>query len=119
MIGKEIRRTTAKISDLTGQPPCFFRPPQGVVPGAERPARSAQLTMTLWSVDTRDWATHGAKAAQTIRARARSGLSEPNPIILMHDGGGDRRATLAALPGIIADYRSAGYTFVTLADGRV
>ena len=119
LIGKEIRRTTAKISDITGQPPCFFRPPQGVVPGSERPARAAGLTMTLWSVDTRDWATRGTKAAETIRNRARTGLEEPNPIILLHDGGGDRRTTLAALPGIIADYRSAGYAFVTLQTGRL
>jgi peptidoglycan-N-acetylglucosamine deacetylase len=118
VIGKEIRRTSAKISDITGQAPCFFRPPQGVVPGSERPARTAGLTMTLWSVDTRDWATHGSKAAETIRTRARIGLDEPNPIVLLHDGGGNRRATLAALPGIIADYRSAGYAFVTLGDGR-
>ena len=118
LIGKEIRRTSAEISHITGQPPCFFRPPQGVVPGSERPARAAGLTMTLWSVDTRDWAMHGSKAAATIRARARTGLQEPNPIVLLHDGGGNRRATLAALPGIIEDYRSAGYAFVTLGDGR-
>jgi peptidoglycan/xylan/chitin deacetylase (PgdA/CDA1 family) len=45
-------------------------------------------------------------------------MSEPNPIVLLHDGGGNRQATLAALPGIIADYRDAGYTFVTLQTGR-
>ena len=56
----------------------------------------------------------GAKAADLIRTRARAGLDEPNPIVLLHDGGGDRRATVAALPGIIDDYRQAGYAFVTL-----
>ena len=119
MIGKEIERTSAVIADITGQPPCFFRPPQGVVPGAEGKAEAAGVTMTLWSVDTRDWATHGPRAAEIIRKRARAGLQQPNPIVLLHDAGGDRRATLVALPGIIEDYRSAGYAFVTLQHGRL
>ena len=119
MIGSQLRRTSTEISGVTGQPPCYFRPPQGVVPGAERPARAAGLTIALWSVDTRDWATRDANASDSIRIRARAGLDEPNPIILLHDGGGDRRSTVAALPGIIDDYRQAGYAFVTLADGRL
>ena len=105
LIGSQIRRTSTKITAVTGQGPCYFRPPQGVVPGAERPARAAGLTIALWSVDTRDWATRGKKAADLIRSRARAGLAQPNPIVLLHDGGGDRRATVAALPGIIDDYR--------------
>lgn len=119
LIRLQIRRTSAEITRLTGQPPCYFRPPQGVVPGADGAARAAGLSMTLWSVDTRDWATRGGTAADQIRTRARDGLDEPNPIVLLHDGGGDRRATVAALPGIIEDYRRAGYAFVILGDGRV
>lgn len=119
MIGDEIRRTSAEISDITGQPPCYFRPPQGVVPGSEDQAQAAGLSIALWSVDTRDWATRGPRAADTIRTRARLGLDQPNPIILLHDGGGDRRATAAALPGIIDDYRRHGYAFVTLESGRL
>jgi peptidoglycan/xylan/chitin deacetylase (PgdA/CDA1 family) len=33
----------------------------------------------------------------------------------MHDGGGYRGWTVAALPGIIDDYRAAGYQFVDMA----
>ncbi len=118
LIGREIRRTSKKITAVAGHPPCSFRPPQGVVRGAKDKTRAAGLSLVLWSIDTRDWATHGARAAATIRARARQGLTEQNPIVLLHDGGGDRRATVAALPGIIEDYRQAGFAFVTLADGR-
>jgi peptidoglycan/xylan/chitin deacetylase (PgdA/CDA1 family) len=82
------------------------------VPGAEKEAVEAGLTIALWSVDPRDWAVRSSK---TIRTRAKEGLGQPNPVVLLHDGGGDRRATVAALPGIIEDYRSAGYAFVTLA----
>jgi peptidoglycan/xylan/chitin deacetylase (PgdA/CDA1 family) len=73
--------------------------------------------MILWSVDTRDWANRPAGAvnfARVIRKRAAAGLAEEHPVILLHDGGGDRAATVAALPGIIEDYRARGYRFVTL-----
>ena len=33
-------------------------------------------------------------------------------IILMHDGGGDRSATVAALPVLITTLRAKGYEFV-------
>src|SRR5437016_3877522 len=55
-----------------------------------------------------------------VRRRVRRKL-RPGAIILLHDGdgydpGGDRRRTAAALPGIIADARTAGYTFRPLGD---
>ena len=39
-------------------------------------------------------------------------------MILLHDGGGDREATVAALQEIINDYRAHGYQFVTLDEPR-
>jgi peptidoglycan-N-acetylglucosamine deacetylase len=39
-------------------------------------------------------------------------------VILLHDGGGNRAATVAALADIINDYRSHGYRFVTLDEHR-
>jgi peptidoglycan/xylan/chitin deacetylase (PgdA/CDA1 family) len=114
----QIKRTNEAITRITGRQPCYFRPPQGVIKGAEEAARAAGLTLALWSVDTRDWASRGPSAAQRIRSRARAGLSEQHPIVLLHDGGGNRAATLAALPGLIEDYRSHGYEFVTLLDGH-
>jgi peptidoglycan/xylan/chitin deacetylase (PgdA/CDA1 family) len=35
-------------------------------------------------------------------------------VILLHDGGRDQAAAVAALPGIIEDYPAHGYRFVTL-----
>ena len=89
-----------------------------MVKGAEAVTRAAGLTLALWSVDTRDWASRGPAAAERIRTRARTGLSEQHPVVLLHDGGGNRAATLAALPGVIEDYRRHDYEFVTLLDGR-
>ena len=42
------------------------------------------------------------------------GAAQPGSIILMHDGGGDRSETLAALPAIIDTLRARGYRFATV-----
>jgi len=40
--------------------------------------------------------------------------ARPGAIILMHDGGGNRLQTVAALPVIIHDLRARGYHLVTV-----
>jgi peptidoglycan/xylan/chitin deacetylase (PgdA/CDA1 family) len=111
----EIERTRRAILDATGVEPCLFRPPGGVVKGAESVARAAGLSLVLWSVDTRDWvpSKDRGKFAIIIRKRAALGLTEEHPVILLHDSGGNQEATVAALPAIINDYRAHGYRFVT------
>jgi peptidoglycan-N-acetylglucosamine deacetylase len=116
-LAREIERTNQIIVDVAGRKPCLFRPPGGVVKGADKVSHAAHLSVILWSVDTRDWANRPAGAkefARVIRKRATAGLAEEHPVILLHDGGGDRAATVAALAGIIEDYRAHGYRFVTL-----
>jgi peptidoglycan/xylan/chitin deacetylase (PgdA/CDA1 family) len=116
---KEIEHTRRAIVKATGREPCLFRPPGGIIKGAERVAHAAALSMILWSVDTRDWAAPANKKfAPIIQKRAAAGLKQPHPVILLHDGGGNRVATGAALAGIINDYRSHGYRFVTLDELR-
>lgn len=39
---------------------------------------------------------------------------QPGSIVLLHDGGGDRSETIAALPNIIRGLRDRGYRFITL-----
>ncbi len=115
----EMQRTEDLVAAVTGTRPCFFRPPQGVTVGLPPVTGRLGLSVALWSVDTRDW-THGPHepdGPEQIRQLAAAGLRQEHPILLMHDGGGDRRATLAALPGVIADYRAHGYQFVRL-DGQ-
>jgi peptidoglycan-N-acetylglucosamine deacetylase len=115
-VRRQIRRTSAEITQIIGHQPCYFRPPEGVFEGAQAETRAAGLSIALWSVDTLDWATHGPGAAARIRSRAGAGLKQRHPIVLMHDGGGNRDATVAALPSVIDDYRRHGYQFVTLQD---
>ena len=48
-----------------------------------------------------------------IVQRALAGL-EPGAIILLHDAGGDRSQTVAALPRIVKALRKRGYKLVTV-----
>ncbi len=43
------------------------------------------------------------------------GAVQPGSIVVMHDGGGPREATLEALPPIIAGIRARGLRLVALA----
>jgi peptidoglycan/xylan/chitin deacetylase (PgdA/CDA1 family) len=63
-----------------------------------------------WDVDPADWSTPGSAAVYSRVVDA----AQPGSIILMHDGGGDRSGTLAALPLIIDTLRARGYSFATV-----
>ena len=73
-------------------------------------ARSLRYTTIQWDIDPRDWALPGVGEIEgNVLANA-----HPGAIVIMHDGGGDRSQTLAALPSIIDTLRARGYTFVTV-----
>jgi len=63
-------------------------------------------------VDPDDWTCPGA---DVIAARVRDAL-HPGAIVLLHDGGGDRSQTVAAVPTIIDDIERAGLCVVDLAE---
>jgi peptidoglycan/xylan/chitin deacetylase (PgdA/CDA1 family) len=99
------------LQHITGSYPNFFRPPYGALsPSALQYANANGLSVFIWNDDPEDWARPGVK---TIVARALSEATNGG-IILMHDGGGDRSETVAALPIIIESLRARGYSFVTL-----
>ena len=101
----------ARIELLGGQRPRLFRPPYGSFNATTmRELRSLKLLMVLWSVDTGDYLQPGAPA---IVQRALAG-ARPGAILLMHDGGGYREQTIAALPGIIRGLRARGFHLVTV-----
>ena len=66
--------------------------------------------MVLWTVDTNDWQLPGVHAIVQRRADG----AKPGAIILMHDAGGNRSETIAALPKIIRELRRRGYKLVTV-----
>jgi peptidoglycan-N-acetylglucosamine deacetylase len=91
--------------------PRLFRPPYGLWSSATlRLLRRYRMLMVLWTVDTSDYRQPGVPA---IVHSAVSG-GRPGAIILLHDAGGDRAETVAALPKIIAALRRRGYRLVTV-----
>lgn len=91
--------------------PRLFRPPSGSFDATTLTLLGQlRLLMVLWTVDTEDYARPGvARIVYTALSGAR-----PGAIILMHDGGGDRSQTVAALPRIIRGLRRRGYRLVTV-----
>ncbi len=66
--------------------------------------------MVLWTVDTNDYELPGVNV---IVDRVLDG-ARPGAIILLHDAGGNRSQTVAALPEIIHGLRKRGYKLVTV-----
>jgi peptidoglycan/xylan/chitin deacetylase (PgdA/CDA1 family) len=98
--------------ELAGGPrPTLFRPPYGSYDATTmRLLHSLHLLMVLWSADTRDYTQPGV---EVIVQRALAG-AQPGAIILLHDGGGNRSETVAALPAIIRGLRARGLRPVTV-----
>ncbi len=93
--------------------PLLFRPPYGSFDRATLAMLRAQkLLMVLWTVDTSDYARPGVRRIVHNAVAA----ARPGAIILLHDGGGDRSETVAALPRIIRDLRRRRYRLVTVPD---
>ena len=117
----EIGATENAIAGAAGVRALLFRPPYSSTTDAvSRPeagvlGRVAQkgYVIALSDFDGRDWdrrrsveeIVHGALPRGT-----RGG------IVLLHDGGGDRARTLAALPQIVKRLRARGYRFVSTAE---
>jgi peptidoglycan/xylan/chitin deacetylase (PgdA/CDA1 family) len=109
----QIAGAATRIEDYTRFKPCLFRPPGGGVDaGVLASAGSLGMRTITWDVDPADWTTPGSGAVYSRIV----GAAQPGSIILMHDGGGDRSGTLAALPGIIDTLRARGYRFATVSE---
>jgi peptidoglycan/xylan/chitin deacetylase (PgdA/CDA1 family) len=108
---EELFEQLARIELVGGPRPVLFRPPYGSFNATTmRELAKLHLLMVLWSVDTGDYLMPGVAV---IVERALAG-AHPGAIILMHDGGGNRSQTIAALPEIITRLRSEGYDLVTI-----
>jgi peptidoglycan/xylan/chitin deacetylase (PgdA/CDA1 family) len=93
---REIRRAVpgAKIK--------FFRHPGGMwTAAAIKVSRELGMTPLGWDVDPLDWKKPSPAA---IRTRVIN-QARPGSIVLLHDGGGDRAATLSACPAIVGELK--------------
>jgi peptidoglycan/xylan/chitin deacetylase (PgdA/CDA1 family) len=91
--------------------PRLFRPPYGLWDNDTLALlRKYRMLMVMWTVDTSDYRELGVPAiVHSAVAGAR-----PGAIILMHDAGGNRSQTVAAIPIIVKHLRARGYKFVTV-----
>ncbi len=94
--------------------PHLFRPPGGSYSSALiTTARALDERVVLWSVDPSDWSA-GVTPRQIV-GRVLAAV-RPGSIVILHDGGGDRTATIRALPAIIKGIRKRGLRLVALTD---
>jgi peptidoglycan/xylan/chitin deacetylase (PgdA/CDA1 family) len=112
-VTSELSRTCDVIQQTIGIRPTLFRPPYGAI-NAQVGFQASQLGLTsiVWSVDTRDWdqphSTESIIINNVLNEVGNGG------IILMHDAGGNRSRTIAALPKIITALWQRGYRLVTI-----
>jgi peptidoglycan/xylan/chitin deacetylase (PgdA/CDA1 family) len=110
-LAAEVGATSAVIGRATGARPRCLRPPYGTVDAASAyQARALGLRLTMWDVDPYDWRRPGAGViAGRVLSRVRSG-----DVVLLHDGGGDRSQTVAALRQVLASLSARGFRFRAL-----
>jgi peptidoglycan/xylan/chitin deacetylase (PgdA/CDA1 family) len=106
---REVVGAERQIRDAAGVAPVIFRYPYG---SADRTARQVVRRYGMrelsWDVDPRDWTR---PPARTITARI-AGQVRPRSVVLLHDGGGERSHTVAALDATITQLQREGYRFV-------
>ncbi|MFS0773803.1 glycosyltransferase [Sphingomonas sp. 1P08PE] len=122
MVALELNATERLVEAYTGHQMRLFRPPYLGDADPDRreelhamrvAAGMGMLTIGL-NVDPLDWQGPAAATiiARTIAQVEAGTAARPARIVLLHDSGGDRSQTLAALPGIIRGLRARGYELV-------
>jgi cellulose synthase/poly-beta-1,6-N-acetylglucosamine synthase-like glycosyltransferase/peptidoglycan/xylan/chitin deacetylase (PgdA/CDA1 family) len=123
----EVKLTERLFASKLGVQPLYFRPPYDIDEEPDTDDEAAPVvriqqdgfTIIGNKIDTSDWDEHPRKSPQEIIQTIFYWLdlmkAKPQfrgSVILFHDGGGDRSATVAALPLVIDALRARGYTIV-------
>ncbi len=119
----ELIRTRRSIESLTGSSTLLFRPPYNPYPEPRKReelqafilAREHNYLTVNESIDPLDWKA-GMTADSIFNRVVRKVDSSYGHIILLHDAGGKREATIEALPRIIQHFKKRGFQFVSIAD---
>jgi peptidoglycan/xylan/chitin deacetylase (PgdA/CDA1 family) len=108
---EQIDSAADEISSFGAPQPRLFRPPYGSYDQTTHDLLGRrQMLSVLWSVDSQDYTQPGVDAiVQNVVDNV-----HPGAIVLMHDAGGVRTQTLAALPLIVRQLRRDGYRFVSV-----
>ncbi|MBB5936451.1 polysaccharide deacetylase family protein [Streptomyces zagrosensis] len=110
---EQLDRTAEAVARLTGQVVTRFRPPYGgLSPEVLAALEGYPTTLTMWDVDSHDWARPGPEQiAATVL-----GAAGPGSVVLLHEGAGDRSQTVQALPSIIEGLLERGLELVTVGE---
>lgn len=127
LVDLELNATQRLIESLTGHSTVLFRPPYFGDAEADKPeevesafrAQELGYIMVGLRIDPGDWKT--PISSDEIVERTVERALDKNPdtrgeVVLLHDSGGDRSATVEALPRLIHDLRARGFRFVPVAD---
>lgn len=120
----ELNATQRLIEAYTGRSTRLFRAPyfgdaEPSTADELEPAKLAQAagyTIVGLHVDPGDWRTPGVQAIvdATLAQVASANAERSGNVVLLHDSGGLRDQTVAALPIIIDQLKARGYHFVTV-----
>ncbi|MCY7682234.1 polysaccharide deacetylase family protein [Bacillus velezensis] len=112
---QELHSSAHHITSLQPEGDKLFRPPGGSLNHTAFKSilkEGYHIIMWSWNQDPRDWKRPGkGKIVRHVVSHARDG-----DIVLLHDGGGNRRQTVEALKEIIPKLKKQGYTFVKVSD---
>ena len=127
----QLNLTERLFGSKLGVQPLYFRPPYSIDQSPDTNDQAAPVdhiqsrgyTIVGNQLDTNDWDEHPKKTPQEIADAILQQLADiqqhpdrAGSIILMHDGGGDRSPTVAALPLLITTLRAHGYQFVPVSE---
>ena len=119
----ELNATQRLIESITGRSTVLFRPPYFGDAEADTPeevepaiiARDLGYIMVGLRIDPDDWepgVTPDEIVKKTIARAEDKNPDTRGQVVLLHDSGGNRQATLEALPRIIHELRGRGFKFV-------
>jgi peptidoglycan-N-acetylglucosamine deacetylase len=119
----ELNATQRLIESVTGRSTVLFRPPYFGDAEADKPeevvpairAKDLGYVMVGLRIDPGDWKP-GVTVDEIVQKTVDKAM-DTNPetrgqVVLLHDSGGDRQATIEALPRIIHELRARGFKFV-------
>ncbi|GEM_PF-2274849 len=112
-VQSDIARCRTALEGAIDGPVRWVRPPYGSVNDRVRAAiNDAGYHVAMWSIDPRDWQNPGSSVvADRILTMAKDGA-----VVVLHDGGGNRSGTVAAMRTVIPALQKRGYQIVTLSE---
>jgi cellulose synthase/poly-beta-1,6-N-acetylglucosamine synthase-like glycosyltransferase/peptidoglycan/xylan/chitin deacetylase (PgdA/CDA1 family) len=114
----ELDQTQLAIAAATGHTTDLLRPPYSSTVDADLGSDWASLALmggyriVYTNLDTEDWKRPGV--SRIVASGTPAGTS--GAVVMMHDGGGDRSQTVAALARLIVELKARGYTFDTVTE---